>query len=738
MNGKDIFLGLKYVGEDLIEKAEYGEFPTTAGKTATGKKRLRVRRYILIAAVIALAAVLVGCAVVYVLSMQEIKLGEQTVTYDVYDYDPQTGNPMAYAGQESQTQQVLTLAGLSNTPAAKAAREWYEFTKTYDPNLEIKKSVWGNIPDFGDEYYGYDIYTQEMKDKLDEILEKYDLKLRGDLVEFETPKRMLQAMGIESLLNPDAGAKMTIEFPYRYYENGVTYLNTVLTLPSENGDETVRCYLSYLPKDCFIPDTAVLTEAQWEERNYTTAGGDDVLILWAEESSSAWLICDTGSYTASARVDALRDVSEEVIDGVPVVQYEMLPKEQLERIADAIDFSLQPKLIEGWESRSDNAVPAGQEINGYRVEPVSAFTDGYGYQIVLRVTAPEGVALTDPNDHTARVDPGGGTRGYCEEDGDGKINTCSYIISEYTSKYDVPADGNLPYPEGYVVPVYLEDLYFSHYDFEKNESIEDLLTEGTWSFDVPLNDADTREIELLKEPITAKACTGWKMDGTDVIEDLEVTSIKLRALGIRLIHEDVDGSPDFFCWTGVQSRIVMKDGSFIDFTGGSGFEKPLDLEQVAYIQLADKTKIPMPGVQQETVDAIAKAIPLEPQDLPMIEFGNGMELLSEPITMKNLAGYVTDATGDMDPLYEYFTITSAILHPDGLALVGTHAFDSTETTATVVMQDGSQITLTGMNGAPYCSVSMSQLAAESTIDLSKADYVLLPDGTKLPVPATAR
>ena len=36
MNGKDIFLGLKYVGEDLIEKAEYGEFPTTAGKTATG------------------------------------------------------------------------------------------------------------------------------------------------------------------------------------------------------------------------------------------------------------------------------------------------------------------------------------------------------------------------------------------------------------------------------------------------------------------------------------------------------------------------------------------------------------------------------------------------------------------------------------------------------------------------------------------------------------------------------
>ena len=93
----------------------------------------------------------------------------------------------------------------------------------------------------------------------------------------------------------------------------------------------------------------------------------------------------------------------------------------------------------------------------------------------------------------------------------------------------------------------------------------------------------------------------------------------------------------------------------------------------------------------------------------MIEFDGGMELLTGPINMKSLAGYVTDATGDMEPLYEYFTIISAILHPEGLALVGTHAFDFPEEQATVIMKDGSEIILTGMNGAPYCSVSMSQL-----------------------------
>ena len=172
----------------------------------------------------------------------------------------------------------------------------------------------------------------------------------------------------------------------------------------------------------------------------------------------------------------------------------------------------------------------------------------------------------------------------------------------------------------------------------------------------------------------------------------------------------------------------------MDFTGGSGFEKPIDLDEVAYIQLADKTIIPMPGVRQETVDSITETFPLEPQDLPMIEFEGGIELLNNPVTMKSLAGYVTDFTGAMDPLYEYFTITSAILHPEGLTLIGTHAFDFPEEQATVVMKDGNEILLTGMNGAPYCSVSMSQLVSESTIDLSQVDYILLPDGTKLSMP----
>ena len=279
----------------------------------------------------------------------------------------------------------------------------------------------------------------------------------------------------------------------------------------------------------------------------------------------------------------------------------------------------------------------------------------------------------------------------------------------------------------------MEDLYSTYYDFDNFRDIDTLLVEGTWEFDVKLGEADTREVELLTEPITAKACTGWKMDGTDVIEELQVSSIKLRSFGIQLTHEEVEGSADFLSWTGVRSHIVMKDGSQVDISWHE-FDSPVDLEQVAYLQLADNTIIPMPGVDDETVKAISENIPVAVEDLPVPTFEDGIEMLAEPITLKHLSGWATDATGDADPLYEYFTFTSVILHPKGLAMVGSHAFDFPEERATVVMKDGSEIILTGMNGAPYCSVSMSQLASESTIDVSMVDHILLPDGTELSMP----
>ena len=734
MNGKDIFLGLKYIGEDLIQEAETARFPIQENQKSNHRT---IRRPMLIAALIALLLMLVGCAVVYVLSLNGIKLGDQQISYDVYDYDPNSGEAVAYVGQETQTQQVLTLAGMGETPASKAAREWYDYLQTYDPDGEIKKAVWGNEPDFGVEYYGYGLYTQEMKDKLDEILAKYDLKLRGKRVEFKTSKLLFRALGMENVLNPDSEAQMHIDHA-AYYENGNLDVYFNITIPGENGvdSEKTNGYLYYRPKDCFIPDTAVLTEAQWEEWNYTTASGDKVLILRSEDAASAWIFCDMPNYTASLRLNIIRRMYEEKEDGVPVAKFDMMTKEQLEQVADAIDFSLEPKLIDGWENLPDDAVPAGQEINGYRIDPVSAFTDGYGYQIVLCITAPEGVALTDPEDHTAQVEPGNGAYGVCKEDGDGKLNTCHYILSDSIYKSECPEDGSFPYPQGNVIPVYWEDLYFSCFDFEKIQSDRTLLTEGTWKFNIALSEADTREIELLTQPITAKGCIGFRLDGTDVIEDFEITSIKIRSLGIDLTCEKENA--DFFSFNGQFSNIVMKDGSRVKF-GWNVLDERIDLDQVAYVQLADKTILPMPGVDEKTIAVISEVLATEPEGDPLPVYEDGVELVSEPVTLKHLSGYATDATGDVDPLYEYFTLSSFILHPEGAVAQDKRALETPDTVIQVIMKDGSQILLTNSGcGRTADGVAFSTFQAEATIDLNRVDYLLFPDGTKLTVPEGKR
>lgn len=102
MNGKDIFKGLRYIDDDIIEEAEFGMFPAkTSHRT--------IRRPLLVAAIIALTLLLVGCAVVYVLSMKEINIGQQQAYQDVFEYDPESGQAVAYLGQETVTEEVLTL-----------------------------------------------------------------------------------------------------------------------------------------------------------------------------------------------------------------------------------------------------------------------------------------------------------------------------------------------------------------------------------------------------------------------------------------------------------------------------------------------------------------------------------------------------------------------------------------------------------------------------------------------------
>lgn len=560
MNGKDIFMGLKYVGEDLIEEAETIRFPASS----SGAHR-RISKPLLIAAIITLMVFLMGCAVAYVLHMEEIKIGEQQVSYDSFAYDPDTGMPVEYLGQETVNQVVLSFAGMQKTPAFQAAQEWYDFTQSYDPDGKILDSVWGSEPEFPAEYVSYGVYTQEMKEELDRLLEKYDLKLKGAAVPFRSHKQLLRAMGRDSFLKGEA--KMRIH-QAQYYENGNLDLIFFADIPGGEGIEAVIntfCCLYYRQKDCLISDYAAIgADGDQREWNYRTASGNDVLIVRGE-SSYVWVFCDTGACTVTLRLEP--DLTDR----------------QAELAADAVDFS--PSLL--IKDYDDGAVGSGEEIDGYRISLKSAKTDGHSVYVVLSVTAPEGVDMERKTVGAASLlleneKPSGLNWGLNKiDDGDGLANTCDLLFQRsYTTR-----DGSAAISRDTVMNVYFEDIYEQYRDNGKHET---LVSPGVWNFDVTFEDSDFREIELLREPITAKASIGWNLDGTDAFEELKVTSVKLRSLSIEVVSENQNA--DFF---GASSCAVMKDGTRVEIMNRE-FVEPIDLDQVDYILLADGTKLPVP------------------------------------------------------------------------------------------------------------------------------------------------
>ena len=151
MNAMDLLTGLNGVRDSFV--AEAGEF--RHGKRRP--RRLPSKKLWLIAAIIALTLLLVGCAVAYMLHLQDMAFGQET---------------QEVLGSEVQDRTLLSIRGVKGTPGYQAAKEWHEWLKTYDPDDAVYHSEEAFSEDFGDEYYAYNLYTRDMKEKLDKICAK--------------------------------------------------------------------------------------------------------------------------------------------------------------------------------------------------------------------------------------------------------------------------------------------------------------------------------------------------------------------------------------------------------------------------------------------------------------------------------------------------------------------------------------------------------------------------------------
>lgn len=435
-----------------------------ASSGAHSKKHISIRRTLLIAAVVALMLLLVGCAVIYVLRMQDMKVGEYRF-YVPTEYD-ENGNVIPVESQEPIT--LLSLQG-SNM---EALAEWVAFTNTYDQDgtILIEADGTGSEWELPDNYHlTYGCYSQEMVDKLNEIVEKYDLKLLSSYIPLNYYENsvLLNSLGLNGLVyaNPDVQAEY---WDGDFHLEGTFDLNMYISTDMgswkwERGSASYR----YSLKDYFDPITGGMLESidytQWD---YTRRDGKKVLLVLGE--GTARIYADLP--------DAFISIS---LDPVIWVDGEKVPMTQtaLEQMAELFDLSVkpQPTTMEQVEKQKADAQARYEaERAAARAEHEAMYAAGYKEFVEYRlgtVPNPENVSyvLYDVN--------GDGV----EELIIGGLDILSMKDGQSYKYFDLTNTGVI-FPhfqpcEGNVFEVYCEDLgMYQHYFYQANAESASFIT----------------------------------------------------------------------------------------------------------------------------------------------------------------------------------------------------------------------------------------------------------------------
>lgn len=582
MNGKDIFLGLKYIGEDLIDEAESGTF-SQKSRAEKEVRRRSFRRPLLLAAAIALMVALVGCAVAYVLSLENVKIDALTEERNVY-----ADNGYEVVGTETVNVSVLTLAGIKGSPAYQACADFYAYCESQS-----------------------EINTQAEKEKMAALAEHYGLTPQGETLNFRTVRTLCDALGIDRFFRETEGITTDITWGGAN-ENGNVSLILNISFPADAGyavDNTIAT-LRWNWKNCFSSDYITIDDTgDWTEKHYTTSSGNDILMLYSPSNEFGYLLCDRENALMSLQFTYRLDAWNQA-DGKVWADSTYMTEKQMELMAETVDFNIQPKHVTLADVDAQAAPSQEATQNGWTLKVKDVDTDGYAAHILLSVTAPEGTVLDDEDIETIRTGNGwnispvdgreylGGDGGgfYSVDDGDGLSNTIDLSMEVGFNM----VDGSAPFGVGTQWELHIVDLICQKKGDPFN--VTTTLVEGEWTFTVTFDETnvDGRELELVTEPTTAKGCTGWKADGTDVLEDYTITSFVLRKYSSSIDYREKKDyiDPDFYCYryeNNYNTYAVLKDGTQIALLGNMSGHNEMDLNQVAHVIFPDGTILQVPG-----------------------------------------------------------------------------------------------------------------------------------------------
>lgn len=317
MNGKDLFLGLNYVNSKYIEEAE------TVAQLKSGKKLPSLRRSLLIAAMIVLTVLLVGCAVVYVMRLQDI-----VIALDTRD--------SIETSQITEERTQISLQGYAGSPGYQASKEWFEFRESYrypedEPEIPMEQRL---------DYLAYGCFYPEEIAKVDEICEKYGLSKLGHAWIEENVDITFDALGIDGLVLPGVAAE--VEYIWNqayYYRDGTFDIGFTLKSAGDNPGwkDALDLRMRYVQKTSFDGVYGQMGPIEsYEQWQYTTSQGIEVLL--ARSENNAMMIVD--------REDAFLTVHIQNADVYGEQNTPLPDKQVLEAVAEMLDLQVTPGSVD--------------------------------------------------------------------------------------------------------------------------------------------------------------------------------------------------------------------------------------------------------------------------------------------------------------------------------------------------------------------------------------------------------
>ena len=278
MNGKNLLIGLGSISPKYYDEAENDTITEVKG-------RRTFRRPLLVAAIIALLLLLVGCAV-YLYRLEHLVVIDHSkdviATVETYKQEMLSEEASETLPETTKgpyvAEQVLSLQGYEGSSAYKALQEWLTYATEYTiRNPELRFSDEFQRPEA---YTKYPCYSQDMVDKVDELCNKYGLHLLGKSL-FITDAAGMEENGLSGVLSEEAMPRC---FYGHLYQDGSFIASGELEF-SGDYEKTVQFQMHNIKKDAFYTVHLGLNNmSDYMQWNYKTQDGYNALLALNERT----------------------------------------------------------------------------------------------------------------------------------------------------------------------------------------------------------------------------------------------------------------------------------------------------------------------------------------------------------------------------------------------------------------------------------------------------------------------